>query len=122
VTSKSATKELGLAEQTGGASAASPEQWKAPQGPLPPPEAESAQPAGAEAAPEAQPEARPVISVVAGRPEAEELAALVAVLSALGGGGETEPDEKRSPWSDPAWRLSGPQPRRGGWRSSGLPR
>jgi hypothetical protein len=70
----------------------------------------------------AQPGAAPVVTVVSGQPDAEELAALVAVLSALGGGAEAEPDERRSPWSDPAWRLSGPQPRRGGWRSSGLPR
>jgi hypothetical protein len=63
-----------------------------------------------------------VIQVLSGRPSAEELAALVAVLSAVGGGAAEEPELGRSAWSDPAWRLSGPQPRRGGWRSSALPR
>jgi hypothetical protein len=63
-----------------------------------------------------------MVTIVSGQPNAEELAALVAVLSALGGGGAAEPDRPRSAWSDPAWRLSGPQPRRGGWRSSALPR
>ena len=58
---------------------------------------------------------------VTGSPTAEELAALVVVLSALGGG-EAAPDHARSAWSDPSWRLVGPSARHGGWRSTGLPR
>ena len=75
-----------------------------------------------EAATPEQEEQRPMVTIVAGHPDAEELAALVAVLSALGGSGTDEPERPRSAWSDPSWRLSGPQPRRGGWRSSALPR
>jgi hypothetical protein len=60
---------------------------------------------------------------VTGNPTPEEVAALVAVLSAVGGG---EPaggtDHQRSAWSDPSWRLVGPSRASGGWRASGLPR
>jgi hypothetical protein len=74
----------------------------------------------------AQPEApaapAAVIQVLSGRPSAEELAALVAVLSAVGGGEASESETARSVWSDPAWRLTGPQRRSGGWRTSALPR
>ena len=58
---------------------------------------------------------------VSGSPTAEELAALVVVLSALGEGGEP-PEQGQSAWSDPSWRLVGPSARHGGWRSTGLPR
>ena len=94
VTGRSATKEPGLAEQRSGASAASSEQ-------LTP--------------------AQPGLRVLRGSPTPEEVAALVAVISTLGGGGEG-PSSARSAWSDPAWRLVGPQARRGGWRVSSLPR
>ena len=58
-----------------------------------------------------------------GNPTAEELAALVAVLSAMGGGEPTDgTDHTRSAWSDPSWRLLGPSRASGGWRASGLPR
>ena len=60
---------------------------------------------------------------VSGNPTPDELAALVVVLSALGGG---EPaggaDHRRSAWSDPSWHLVGPSRTSGGWRASGLPR
>ncbi|MGO4600119.1 acyl-CoA carboxylase subunit epsilon [Terrabacter sp. 2RAF25] len=52
----------------------------------------------------------------------EEIAALVAVLSALGHGAEPPAQHGRSAWSDPSWRLVGPSRAHGGWRSSGLPR
>ena len=65
-------------------------------------------------------EANPALSV-SGSPSAEELAALVVVLSALGDG-EAAPEHARSAWSDPSWRLVGPSARHGGWRSTGLPR
>ncbi|MEW1955025.1 acyl-CoA carboxylase subunit epsilon [Terrabacter sp. NPDC080008] len=58
---------------------------------------------------------------VSGSPTSEELAALVVVLSALGGGDEP-PEPAMSAWSDPSWRLVGPSARHGGWRSTGLPR
>jgi hypothetical protein len=58
---------------------------------------------------------------VGGSPSAEELAALVVVLSALGDD-EAAPEHARSAWSDPSWRLVGPSARHGGWRSTGLPR
>jgi hypothetical protein len=58
---------------------------------------------------------------VGGSPSAEELAALVVVLSALGDG-EAAPKHARSAWSDPSYRLVGPSARHGGWRSTGLPR
>ncbi|HEU5144911.1 MAG TPA: acyl-CoA carboxylase subunit epsilon [Dermatophilaceae bacterium] len=69
-----------------------------------------------------QEDQQPMVTIVSGQPSAEELAALVTVLSALVANADAEPERARSAWSDPAWRLSGPQPRRGGWRSSALPR
>lgn len=63
-----------------------------------------------------------MITVVSGHPTPEELAALVAVLSAVGGGSGAGEESRRSAWSDPAWRLVGPQATRGGWRTSSLPR
>ncbi|WP_353356680.1 acyl-CoA carboxylase epsilon subunit [Intrasporangium sp. DVR] len=62
------------------------------------------------------------VRVLRGHPTAEETAVLVAVLAAVGGAGEGEVAHSRSAWSDPAWRLVGPQARRGGWRVSSLPR
>jgi hypothetical protein len=58
---------------------------------------------------------------VSGNPSLEEVAALVVVLSALGGE-EPTPEHARSAWSDPSWRLVGPSRTRDGWRTSGLPR
>ncbi|WP_076259355.1 acyl-CoA carboxylase subunit epsilon [Intrasporangium flavum] len=69
---------------------------------------------------EAPPE--PALRIVHGDPTPEELAALVAVLSALGGAEDAEPPRRRSPWSDPRWRLVGASARRDGWRTSALPR
>ncbi len=66
----------------------------------------------------------PVLRVVHGDPTPEELAALLAVLSAHGGSaGAAEPAEPRSGrWGDPASavrRRLDPGP--GAWRASGLP-
>ena len=58
---------------------------------------------------------------ISGHPTPEEVAALVAVLSALGGD-EAAPEHARSAWSDPSWSLVGPSARHGGWRRTGLPR
>jgi hypothetical protein len=62
------------------------------------------------------------VRVLRGNPSAEEVAALVAVLSAVGARPLGAPVSHRSAWSDPSWRLVGPSARRGGWASSGLPR
>ena len=58
---------------------------------------------------------------VSGHPTPEEIAALVAVLSALDGQ-DAVPEHTRSAWSDPSWPLVGPSARHGGWRRTGLPR
>lgn len=63
----------------------------------------------------------PTIRIDSGNPSPEEVAALVAVLSSVGGGDSARP-ERRSAWADPAWRLAGPGASSGGWRASGLPR
>lgn len=65
--------------------------------------------------------------VVSGHPTAQEVAALVTVLSALSTGAaqqRTDPahGSTGSAWSDPGWRLVGPSRDHGGWRSSTLPR
>jgi hypothetical protein len=67
--------------------------------------------------------ARPVLRLVRGEPTPEELAALVAVLAARGGG-EPEPEpEPRSLWQDRAALMRAPlTPGPGSWRASGLPR
>ena len=59
---------------------------------------------------------------VEGNATPEEVAALVAVLSALGDGAGPPVEHGRSAWSDPSWRLVGPSRAHGGWRASGLPR
>jgi acyl-CoA carboxylase epsilon subunit len=70
----------------------------------------------------------PVVRVVAGDPTAEELAALVAVLSAVrsaaaGAVAATEPRPRPvSAWSSPGRRMPPAiHPGVGGWRLSALP-
>jgi hypothetical protein len=65
---------------------------------------------------------RPILRVVNSDATPEEIAALVAVFSALGGGSEDEP-KPRSAWAHPRWNHRVTH-RHGadGWRSSGLPR
>lgn len=59
---------------------------------------------GAEA--DAAPAVAPLFSVVHGHPTDEEVAALVAVLTATGGGvGPRTPAPHRSTWADPARRM-----------------
>ncbi len=71
----------------------------------------------AEAAPQ-----RPVLTVVRGEPDAVELAALVAVVTAAASaGGASHRAPVRSAWADPARSVRGPMPG-GGWRASFAPR
>jgi acyl-CoA carboxylase epsilon subunit len=67
---------------------------------------------------------RPVLRIVKGDPTPEEIAALVAVLSARAAavGGE-EPPPRRSEWAGHERRMRRPvHPSPGGWRASALPR
>ncbi len=69
-----------------------------------------------------RPEQAPVLRIVTPDTTPEEVAAIVAVLSALGGG--EAPAPRRTPeWNRPA-RLTRATHRHGvgGWRSSALPR
>ena len=62
----------------------------------------------------------PFLRLVRGDATAEELAALVAVLSTRGGQGVDEAVTERPLWARP--RLRGPLPHGpGAWRASGLP-
>lgn len=62
---------------------------------------------------------KPVLRVVNPDATPEEIAAVVAVLSALGGEAPA-PKKRRSEWASPARQLRGPLP--ASWRASGLPR
>lgn len=71
--------------------------------------------------PDEQPE-QPLLRVVTPDATPEEVAALVAVFSALGGT-QPAPEPPRSEWAHPARRLRRPlHPGPGGWRASGLGR
>jgi hypothetical protein len=68
----------------------------------------------------------PVLRIITPDTTPEEVAAIVAVFSALGGGAP-EPEAPRSTWASPA-RAARSTPGRalhagkGAWRASGLPR
>jgi Acyl-CoA carboxylase epsilon subunit len=63
----------------------------------------------------------PLLRVVRGEPSAEELAALVAVLTARAAA--VPPARPPRPaWSDPARRLTAPRVGPDAWRRSALPR
>ncbi len=68
----------------------------------------------------------PYLRVVRGNPTAGEIAALVAVLSAVAAVARAERQPPPSPWSAPSRRVRGPRQTPtagpGGWRSSALPR
>ena len=64
---------------------------------------------------------RPLLRVVRGNPTAEELAALVAVLTARAAAGPP-PRRPRSAWADPARQLFAPRVGPDAWRRSALPR
>jgi hypothetical protein len=66
---------------------------------------------------------RPLLRVVRGEPAADELAALVAVLTARAAAGGAGRPRLRSAWADPAGRLRAPlAPGPAAWRRSALPR
>jgi len=69
-----------------------------------------------------QPTERPVLTVVRGEPDAVELAALVAVVTAAASAGSaSHPRPARSAWADPSRSVRGPMTT-GGWRNSFAPR
>ena len=69
----------------------------------------------------AQTPAGPRIEVL-GDASPEQVAALVAVLSGLGGGEEEAPAAPPSRWASRERLVRGPvHPSRGGWRASALP-
>ena len=64
----------------------------------------------------------PALRIITPDATPEEVAAIVAVLSALGGG-EPAPARRTPEWSRPARAHRRPvHPGPGGWRSSALPR
>ncbi len=70
---------------------------------------------------EAQEPARPVLRIVRGEPTPEELAALLAVLSARGGGAAVAPEPPRSAWGRPESGMHGHlATHSGAWRESGF--
>ncbi|MFN8155974.1 MAG: acyl-CoA carboxylase epsilon subunit [Candidatus Nanopelagicales bacterium] len=70
---------------------------------------------------EQQPE-RPVLTVVRGEPDAVELAALVAVVTAAASAGSSShTPPARSAWADPSRSVRQPMVG-GGWRTSFAPR
>lgn len=75
---------------------------------------------------EAAPPQAPLLRIVTPSTTPEEVAAIVAVLSALGGG-EAAPEPPRSEWASPergvrSFPGRGLHAGRGAWRASGLPR
>ncbi|WP_224275317.1 acyl-CoA carboxylase subunit epsilon [Nocardioides lacusdianchii] len=70
-----------------------------------------------------QDEQRPLLEVVNPDATPEEVAALVAVLSAVSAGGAEAPRRTRQSWGAPARDVRRtPRPGPEGWRTSGLPR
>jgi len=64
---------------------------------------------------------RPVLRVLHGAPDATELAALVAVVTAMSAGGGIGAAPPRSSWAAPHRMVRQPLPS-GGWRASLAPR
>ena len=68
--------------------------------------------------------AKAVLQVIDAHATPEEVAAIVTVLSALGGGAPA-PKPVRSQWAHPGHRMRGTFasiPARGSWKASGFPR
>jgi hypothetical protein len=64
---------------------------------------------------------RPVLRVVHGTPSPAELAALVAVVTAMAAGDDSGAEKPRSSWSAPHRMMRQPLTT-GGWRASFAPR
>ena len=72
---------------------------------------------------EGTPEAKPLLKVIDAHATPEEVAAIVTVLSALGGGAAPAPRPPRSQWAHPGRQMTPVTAAgRGGWRASALPR
>ena len=68
-------------------------------------------------------EKRPMLRVVSGDPTPEEIAALVAVVGAMGAPGARPPRRRTPEWSAHHRKVRPSlAPGAGGWRSSALPR
>lgn len=68
-------------------------------------------------------ETQPLLRVVRGSADPEEVAALVAVLTSMTAADSAQDETPRSRWSNPSSRMRAPQvAARDGWRSSALPR
>jgi hypothetical protein len=68
-------------------------------------------------------EQQPLLRVINADATPEEVAALVAVFSALGSSGADAPRRPRPAWSNPARSVRQTHRHGGGaWRASGLPR
>jgi hypothetical protein len=82
------------------------------------------QPGPVEQAGSAEQPVRPLLRVVRGAPDDEELAALTVVVAALAAEGGPEPvPAPKSRWADRAALLGAPLPSGpGAWRASALPR
>ncbi len=67
--------------------------------------------------------ATPALRVISGNATAEEVAAIVAVLTAAGSGTDDTPPARRSWWAE-STRVPGyrPTPGPGAWRASAFPR
>jgi len=66
----------------------------------------------------AEPVEAPLLRVITPDATPEEVAAIVAVFAALGGG-EAAPEKPRSEWAAPARRMRQPLPHhRGAWQAS----
>jgi hypothetical protein len=66
---------------------------------------------------------RPLLRVVRGAPDEEELAALATVVASLHGPAEEREQPRRSAWADPARKMRTPlQHGTGAWRASAFPR
>jgi hypothetical protein len=69
-----------------------------------------------------EPQDAPLLRIVNADATPEEVAALVAVIAALGSRPAEEKPKPRSTWADPARRMRNALPHGpGAWRSSGLP-
>ncbi|MFJ9392826.1 acyl-CoA carboxylase epsilon subunit [Nocardioides sp. NPDC101246] len=66
-------------------------------------------------------EQQPLLKVIDQNATPEDVAAIVAVLAAIGSGGEPPKKKPRSLWAAPQLRTP-LHPGPGAWRASGLPR